>query len=231
MFYMSDHNGTLDIWTSRRATATDPWGPPKFLPEISSIFSDYGPAISLDGLRIWMSSDRDGSPGRIWKASRATRISPWGPVAVVSELANLPGGPAKDFSPGIDATETTIMFGSNRLGTMGYDIFYSTRATANAAWGIPMLVPGVNGPLDDRDPFVAQGGLVIFLTSTSQGAGDIFWSARQSVAEPFPAPVPLGDINSPWYDSDPALSVDLTYMLFDSNRSGKTEIYEAHAIR
>ena len=71
---------------------------------------------------------------------------------------------------------------------------------------------------------------MVFFTSSRSGAGDIFWSVRQSTTEPFPAPVPLVDLNSPAYDSDPSLSQDLTYILFDSQRSGVSDIYEAHSL-
>jgi hypothetical protein len=229
LFFTSDRNGTMDIWVSHRATAADPWGTPTAVSELNTFYSEYGPAISLDGLRIWFTTDRDDSPGRIWRALRLSRQSPWGPPYAVAELANAPGGPAKDFAPAVDAVETTFMFGSNRLGSRGYDVYYATRPGGGMPWGTPLLVPGINGPLDDWDPFVAQGGLVVFFTSTRSGGGDIFWAARQSTAEPFPSPQPVTDLNSSAYDSDPTLSVDLTYVVFDSSRNGTSDLYEAHA--
>lgn len=227
LFFMSDRNGSPDLWTSRRAAAGDPWGPPTVVAELNSLSSDSGPSISLDGLRIWFTTDRDLSFGRIWRSSRATRQDFWSPPQIVSELAT----PAKDFAPTIDATETTMMFGSNRMGSLSYDVHVTTRAAATGPWGAVSKVPGVNGPFDDWDPFVAQGGLVIFFTSVRQGAGDIFWAVRQSTTEPFPPATALVDINSAAYDSDATLSPDLTYMLFDSRRTGNSEIYETHAVR
>jgi hypothetical protein len=230
LFFMSDRSGSRDIWTSKRATARDPWGPPVIVPELNSFFGDYGPAVSLDGLRIWFTTDRDMSPGRIWRSSRPARSDVWAAPQPVPEIASS----AKDFSPTVDATETTMMFGSNRFGAgpgpAGFDIYGAIRPNANAPWGMPRPVLGVNGPFDDWDPFVAQGGLVIFFTSLREGGGDIFWSERQSTTAPFPRPVALVDVNSASYDSDSNLSPDLTYMMFDSTRSGNSEIYETHAI-
>lgn len=226
LFFMSDRNGSPDLWTSRRATTADPWGPPTIVAELNSLFSDTGPSISLDGLRIWFATDRDFSSGRIWHSTRPTRQDHWAAPQILSELVTS----AKDFAPTIDATETTMMFGSNRVGSTAYDVHVTTRTAGSGPWGPVSRVPGVNGAFDDWDPFVAQGGLVIFFTSMRQGAGDIFWSARQSTSGPFPAPTPLDDINSTAYDSDATLSPDLTYMLFDSRRTGNSEIYEARAI-
>jgi WD40-like Beta Propeller Repeat len=161
---------------------------------------------------------------------RTTRASPWGAAYPVTEVANPPGGPAKDFAPSVDAVETTFMFSSNRLGSQSYDIYEATRPGSGMPWGTPTLVPGINGAVDDWDPFVAQGGLVVFFTSVRQGAGDLFWAARQSTAEAFPPPQPLVDLNSTAYDSDASFSQDLTYVIFDSTRGGTTDLYEAHAV-
>ena len=138
------------------------------------------------------------------------------------------GDEAADY--GLIDKVLTMMFGSNRLGSMSYDVYVTTRTAGSGPWGAVSKVPGVNGAFDDWDPFVAQGGLVIFFTSMRQGAGDIFWSARESTREPFPPPTSLADINSSAYDSDPSLSPDANYMLFDSRRTGNSEIYEARAI-
>jgi Tol biopolymer transport system component len=226
LIFTSNRNGTLDLWTSHRASAAEPWGTPVPVPELNSPFSDYGPAISLDGLRIWFTTDRDAQRGRLWQSSRGARQDAWDPPLPVVELAS----PSVDFSPSVDATETTMVFGSNRPGSAGFDVYLTRRATASARWGIPRLVPGLNSTFDDWDPFVAQAGLVVFFTSMRSGAGDILWSARQSTAEPFPPPIPLTDINSSAYDSDSSLSLDLSYLMFDSTRSGNSEIYESHAL-
>jgi Tol biopolymer transport system component len=228
LFFMSDRAGSKDIWTSHRSSSTDPWGAPTIVAALNSSATDEGPSISLDGLRIWFVTEREVPFRRIWQSSRPSRSDPWVTPTVVAELATS----ATDFGPSVDAEETTMFFGSNRPGAMGIDVFSTTRASPSLPWGPPKLVPGVNGPSDDKDPFVTEGGLVIFFTSMRRGAGDIFWSERQSTNGPFPAPVALVDINSPTaYDSDPTLSLDLTYLMFDSARSGISDIFESHAIR
>ena len=68
-------------------------------------------------------------------------------------------------------------------------------------------------------------------TSMRSGVGDIYWSARQSLAEPFAPLVALDDLNSGDYDPDTTLSVDLGYLMFSSTRSGNAEIYETTAVR
>lgn len=229
LFFTSGRSGNLEIWTARRASASDPWGAPSVVPELNSTSADYGAAISFDGLRIWLTTERDRSPGRIWQSSRANRGAPWAAPQLVTELQTAPV--VKDFAPAVDATETLMMFGSNRLGGMGFDIYQTTRPSVFSPWGVPRRVPGVNSAFDDWDPFVAQGGLIIFFTLFRDGDANIFWSARQSITGTFTTPLPLADVNSPAFDSDPSLSLDLSYLMFDSMRSGNFEIYEAHALR
>jgi len=228
MFFLSDRSGNRDLWTSRRLSSADPWGAPTSVSELNSAFAEEGPSISLDGRRIWFVTARDSAGRRIWRSSRASSNAPWAAPQPVTELAAVSGN---DLGPSLDAAETTIFFGTSRPGSVGgYDLFFSTRVNTSAPWAVPRPVPGINSGFDEREPFVAQGGLVVFFTSSRAGAGDLFWATRQSTAEPFSTPVPLADLNSPSaYDSDPSLSQDLTYILFDSARSGVSDIYEAHS--
>jgi hypothetical protein len=234
LFFMSTRAGGRDIWTSRRPAAADPWQPPTRVSELDSADSDWAPAVSLDGLRIWFASDRDSvGRGQLWQAQRATRAAPWAAPVAVGELAS----GSVDFAPAVDATETTLYLSSDRanpgatIGGADFDIYASTRAGAGAGWSWPAPVPGIAGNTDEYDPFVAQGGLVVFFTSMRSGLGDIYWSSRRSLAEPFAPPAPLDDLNSTAYDSDSTLSPDLGFMMFSSTRSGNAEIYETTAIR
>jgi len=236
LYFMSDRSGSPDIWVSRRASASDPWGSPTIVSVLNSPASESGPAVSLDGLNIWFATEREAGSRHIWKSSRASTLDAWAPPMVVSELAST----AKDSGPAVDALETTMFFGSNRAGSTALHIYFTTRANTYAPWGAVKQVPGVNSnAFEDWDPFLAAGagagaeggGLVILFASTRQGAGDIFWSQRQSTAEPFPTPVPMVELNSAAPDTDPNLSPDMTYIMFDSQRAGNFDIYEAHLIR
>ena len=233
LYFMSTRAGTRDIWTARRVTAADPWQTPTRVAELDSSDSDWAPAVSLDGLRIWFASDRDSvGRGQIWRSTRASRSAPWDPPAPVAELAS----GSVDFAPAVDATETTMLLSSDRANTAAttggadFDIYMATRAGTGAAWRWPAAVPGVNSDADEYDPFVAQAGLVVFFTSMRSGMGDIYWSSRRALGDAFAPPVPLDDLNSTAYDSDSTLSPDLGYMMFSSTRSGNAEIYETSAL-
>jgi hypothetical protein len=228
LYFSSDRAGDSDIWVSRRVSPADPWGPPSMVVELSSSGIDRSPSVSLDGLSIWFTTDRELFRGRIWHSSRSSTQSAWAVPTPVSELA----GPNFDSAPSIDAAETTMFFSSlhQNLPT-GTDIYASTRTSVSQPWSTPMRVPGLDTPVDEADPFVAQGGLVVFFALTRSASSDLYWSVRRSTDASFPPPWPVTDVNSLAGDSDPALSVDLLYLMFASSRSGNMEIYESHAVQ
>lgn len=229
LYFSSTRAGGSDIWVSRRASPGDPWGSPSMVTLLSSSGTDRSPSVSFDGLAIWLASDREPFRGRIWRSTRPNRGAPWSSPAPVGELAS----PNFDTAPSVDAAETTMFFSSLRQqSASGFDIYSSTRPVAGAPWGLPERVAGLDTLLDESDPFVAAGGLVVFFTlSRTNQPGDVYWSRRQSTDAPFPSPQPLADVNSPFIDADATLSVDLLYLMFASNRSGNTEIYESHALQ
>ncbi len=228
LYFSSDRAGNSDIWVSRRASPADPWGTPSMVTELSSTGIDRSPSVSLDGLSIWFTTDRELFRGRIWHSARPSVQSVWAAPTPVSELAS----PNFDSAPSVDAAETTMFFSSlHQNSPTGTDIYASTRASVTQPWGVPVRVPGLDTSADEADPFVAQGGLVVFFTLTRAGQSDLYGSVRRSTDASFPPAFPLTDVNSPAVDSDAALSVDLLYLMFASSRSGNTEIYESHALQ
>src|SRR4051812_22002604 len=126
--FMSRRNGTADIWTSSRALATEPWGPPVLLAELSSPADDWAPAIASNGRTIWFTTDRQAGSGQIWSASRGARGMAWEAPHAVPELASS----FVDRGPAVDDAERTLYFASDRAGGGGFDIYVSTRPALNA---------------------------------------------------------------------------------------------------
>ena len=72
------------------------------------------------------------------------------------------------------------------------------------------------------------GGLRLYFSSDRAGTGrDLYVAERPSLSEPFSAPQPISELNTPSLEADPWLSPDLRYLVFASDRSGDSEIYEA----
>jgi hypothetical protein len=65
--------GGADIWVTKRATISEPWGIPVNIgPTINSSYQEAGPYISADGMTLYFSSNRPdgygGQYGDIWQA-------------------------------------------------------------------------------------------------------------------------------------------------------------------
>ena len=160
---------------SRRALQTDPWGALTRAAELDSSNDDWAPAVSLDGLTsFWFATDRSGEKARSGKRREPARSDRLSAPSAVPGIA----GNDADFAPAVDATETLLFFSSNRTGSAGFDLYESSRSSTQAAWGAPAWIPGLNSASDEYDPFVAQGGLVVFFTSMA------LWRGRHLLVRP-----------------------------------------------
>jgi Tol biopolymer transport system component len=76
IFFASDRpggSGNLDLWTSTRASTSDPWSLPTNLgPTVNSSAREGGPALSFDGTTLYFQSDRPGGLGLLdlWVITR-----------------------------------------------------------------------------------------------------------------------------------------------------------------
>src|SRR2546425_9434685 len=81
------------------------WSEPINLgPVVNSEFDDRHPAISPNGLSLYITSNRPGGFGpegtwNIWVSQRASLHDPWGPPRNLGPNINTPGGFAPNISP------------------------------------------------------------------------------------------------------------------------------------
>ena len=62
--------GGGDIWFATRASTEEDWSTPQLAPGINTVFGDNVPALSWDGQTLYFSSNRSGSQGEIYFATR-----------------------------------------------------------------------------------------------------------------------------------------------------------------
>lgn len=82
---------------------------------------------------------------------------------------------------------------------------------------------GPNGPLGEWFQFETKDGLSLYFTSDFEQIGnwDIYVSQRASVDDPWGPPQKLGpEINTPYVDGGPCISIDGHLMFFASRRPG-----------
>jgi hypothetical protein len=110
----------------------------------------------------------------------------WGGIVEVSVTENND----YDDDPSFTSDLLEFYFASNRDGIGGEDIYVSTRATTNDAWGAPTVVPNVNGEGAEETAQISRDGLRLwfsrFATPTNK---DIYLSTRETRQSPWTAPV------------------------------------------
>ena len=110
----------------------------------------------------------------------------------------------------------------------GRNLFLASRQTQTDAWGEPIAASEFNSSGDDSEGRLAWGGLVMVFSSDRPGSDrrDLYHAVRDPLEDKFSELHPLQELNSLADDSDPWVSEDLSYLVFSSDRSGNTELYE-----
>jgi Tol biopolymer transport system component len=85
---------------------------------------------------------------------------------------------ADDSRPNLRSDGEEIFFDSNRQGSLGVDIWTSTRRDARARWGAPGNVTNVNSDANDTRAFLSRDAKTLYLGSARSGAGDLYLATR-----------------------------------------------------
>jgi hypothetical protein len=168
LYFQSDRPGGYggqDLYVARRATRTSPWEAATNLgPKVNSAQDEYTPAVSPDGLELYLQSSRDGGYGGndLYVCTRATPDDPWGDAVNLGPAVN---GPTWDAWITLSPDGLLMFFLSDRSGGFGSwgDAYMARRASRSASWQ-----PAVNlGPVVNRTvfncPFVSADGSALYL--------------------------------------------------------------------
>lgn len=241
LYFASNRPGGLgawDLYVSTRQSIDDPWGPPVNLgPAVNSVYEEWSPSLSSDGLTLYFSESAVTWPPRpgpgtkdIWMTSRVTRSAPWTtPVAMGGPI----NSPYHEISPSISGDGLLFVFAYGGPGAYGGsgDLFMSTRATLQDAWGPPVnLGPSVNTSGWEGECSVSKDGLAVCFCSDRSGGYHLWVSTRKRRSDPWGPPVNLGPlVNSTGSETDAGISSDGRTLYFDSNRSGGLGDFDLYA--
>jgi Tol biopolymer transport system component len=205
-----------DIFVARRATVDSEWGVPIHLgPTVNTTTHEWGLSISADGLSLYFTYGGD-PVGRLYVTKRTTMDGNWGPPASVGGAV----GSEIGVTPCISADDLELYFVSRRSGGYGdYDLWVTTRATANDDWGTPVnLGAAINSPYLECDPVISADGLLLFFSSTRPGGRsvqDIYVSRRATRKDPWgPAMNPGPTLNRTFGQRPGSISSDGSMLYF-----------------
>ena len=164
------------------------WSEPVNLgPAINSSANDNHPAISKDGLSLYITSNRPGGYGGddIWVSQRARTEAQWGPPRNLGPNINTA---SDDGVPTLSHDGHWMFFGTTRPGGFGgSDIWASYRQHTHDdfGWQPPVnLGPGVNTATDEDGPTLFEdeesGVIPLYFTSLNRAGGLGDWDIYAS---------------------------------------------------
>jgi hypothetical protein len=206
------------------------WSEPVNLgPAINTDYNDQHPALSKDGLSLYLTSDRPGGFGNydLWVSQRTSVDEPWGTPQNLGPIVNTS---ASDFAPALSRDGHWLFFSSDRPGGFGgHDVLacYREHVHDDFDWQTPInLGPGVNSLYDDSGPILLQddqiGAVTLYFNSNRPGvagAADIF-AAVMNPDGSFGPSAPVPELNSSGRDTRMAIRHDGLEIIFQSDRTG-----------
>ena len=237
-----------DIWYARRDSPDEPFDEPRPLGGWSDDGSDSSPAISGDGLTLWLawtpetaddSDDSDDSDDDATTDVRSvtrddTSDDDWSSPTLVQGLNTTDDERPRPLGQG-----GLVMPLSRRVATLDGDTIWRTllaRREGDFEFGEPVLQEQLAGAdVSIVDGFLTQDGLtLVFKYEAPDDPGQLYWSTRTSLNAPFvgATPLPGVDVNTDEHDErDPWLSPDGTILYFASDREDDTmNIYRAEFV-
>ena len=175
--------GDQDVWASWRQRTHDDLGweaPVNLGAAVNSAFFDAGAS--------YFENEQGGAPLLFFTSTRLGTsdiyqsqlwpVGSFGPATLVLELSSAAG----DQRPSVRFDGLEIFFFSNRPGSLGNDLWVSTRNTVFDPWSTPVsLGPTVNSASADQQPYIAADRQTLFFTSNRPGGfggGDLYVTTR-----------------------------------------------------
>jgi hypothetical protein len=227
--------GGLDIWVAHRESTSAPFGAPENLgPPVNSAADDFCPTPVRGGGLFFVS--REALPGSCglgdiyftrfnrnhgWREPMHLACAPEGPNSALDEQ-----GPTY-----VEAGERGFLSFSRSSTTVPGDIYVS-EGIAGGSFGSASPVAELNdATANDIQPNMRKDGREVVFSSNrtgTLGAQDIWISTRESIDDPWSAPVNLGDgVNTGAAETRPSLSWGAERLLFGRapGPEGLSDIY------
>ncbi len=168
--------GDRDLWFATRPGVRDDFGEPEQVPGVNGELYDHLPWVSDDELTIFYTTERDGGLGKsdLWTAKRPSKQEPFGDHALVSGINSEDREDAIAFSP----DRLTVYFTTDRETDGNLDIWRATRASRNAAFSNPEVVPELNSDSEDTNLAMSRDGKQLYFSSGRNGKQRLWVASR-----------------------------------------------------
>ena len=189
LFFSSDRAGgfgSQDIWVSYRRHTHDDFGwqaPVNVGAGINTADPDFGAAFlenEATGIPTLLFGRREGFGDADIYSSRLLANGSFGPGVLITELST----PYDDFRPTVAGNGLELFFNSDRPGSMGHDLWVSTRSATFRPWSTPVNAgPIVNTEFNEQFPALSADGETLIFSSNrpgGEGGSDLYMSSRHT---------------------------------------------------
>jgi Tol biopolymer transport system component len=230
--YASVDRGTKspnwDLVSAERADIGADFGTQTVMTALNSPANEGACTLSNDGLALAFASNRAAGEGlHIYVSTRSSTLGIFGSPSLFAGV-NSANTADNDDTPFFTADGSELWFTSDRAAGAGSsDVYRASRI--GGGFGNPMLVPELNSASTEFSPVLTADKLTVYFSSNRDGSGhfDIYTSHRSNVADGFPAPTVVTEINSTVNDFPEWISSDNCRLYLRSDRSGGGDIYVA----
>ncbi len=225
LYFNSNRGANHDVYVSKRTSVTEEWGPPEAVVEInaaSPAIADLCPQISSNGLTLWFASDRVTLDSHdIYVSTRATTSSPWSAPEAVPELNTA----QRDLPISVTASGLTLVVLSDRPGGPGdLDLYLATRPNEASTWTSISAATELNTSEEEAGDLTDDGSR-FYLMTLRNGNFDLVVAERGQNGM-FETTFAIDELNTESSERHAWVSADERYMVFSSDRSGNSELYE-----
>lgn len=161
-------------WSEPDHLACAPVGP-------NTALDEQGPAyVDADGIeQLYFSSGSATVPGDLFVSVRP-QGGDFGPASAVAELNST----GNDIQPNLRKDGREVVFSSNRSGSLGQDIWSSTRGSTNEPWSTPVnLGAAVNTAAAESRPSFSWDAQTLYFGRAPgpEGMSDIYTTTRSKL--------------------------------------------------
>lgn len=215
--------GDENVWCAERRDRYAAFGEPRLVVAASSKVTETSAAVSLDGLTLWIGSERPheshlAGDADIWRAKRAPEFRRLDRACNEGweqpELEFALNSASKDIPRPLGLGESVMPLASRRHDGQVYLTYFAKRSGPGGSFGTPDL-EGLDGLAPSGamvDAFLSDDGRFLFFKNEDERVedapvnGDLMMAWRRSVDHAFSEPVPLAGINTAADERDPWLN-------------------------
>jgi Tol biopolymer transport system component len=185
----------------------------------------FSASLSPDGLTLYFGLYIQGLPTEVVASSTRPAI---GGAFGFGNLLPAPINVSIEGTPRLASDDLALYFYSERAGGQGgRDLYRAQRAAPGGNFDGVTNIVELNSASMDHLPWVSVDQLSLYFSSDRDGDLGIYRSTRAATSEPWGAPAPVAELNSPALEAGMTLTSDQRVILFSSNRLGGSDLFRA----